>query len=175
MLAGWLLFIMQLWVPPSAHDYRAPRAETEARYQDIAADLDLVTSDPDEKPLFAGPTGRAQTALLMLAITRFESGGWRGDVDQEDEPSGDGGRAWCLAQLHAPYADDLTDRVSCFRAMLRALRDSWALCPSEGWDVARHLTGYTRGRCVEDEPEAQHRAALATRTWLAMPWLAPVN
>jgi hypothetical protein len=175
-LAPYLYATALAWSPLSAHDYtRVDRAVTDARYHSIAEDLERVVLDPREAPLFDGPTARAQTAVLMLAIASFESGGFRADVDRQDEASGDGGAAWCLAQLHLPYAKGLTDRASCFRGMLHALHDSWDMCATDGWDPAYHITGYTVGHCEANEPEALHRAGRAMKWWAASPWLAPVD
>jgi hypothetical protein len=176
-IAPYLFAAMLTWAPLGWHDYtRIPRTETLARYGSIASDLADVVLDPEEVPLFDGPTGRAQTAVLMLSIASYESGGFRADVDRQDKPTGDGGHAWCLGQLHGKYAEGLTDRQSCFRGMLHALRDSWAMCNDiDGWDVAYHLTGYTVGVCTEDEPEAKHRADRAMRWWANAPWLPPVS
>ena len=169
-LAAYLLAAARTWAPPSWHDFtRVPRAETEARYAAIATDLTAVVLDPAEAPLFGDELGRVKTALLMLAIASYESGGFRKDVDQQDHASGDGGHAWCLAQLHEPYAHGLTDRVSCFRAQLRALHDSFALCP-EGPTSSR-IAGYTVGHCEVDEPEAVHRSDRAARWWTSHPWV----
>lgn len=172
-LAAYLLAAMSSWAPPSVHDFTGtPRAVTEARYESIATDLATVALDPEEVPLFAGEVGRAQTALLMLAIASYESGQFRFDVDRQDKPSGDGGLAYCLGQLHGKYAEGLTDRVSCFRGQLRALRDSWAMCKTG--TPADRITGYTVGRCDPGEPQAIHRMERATRWWGKHPYLAPV-
>jgi hypothetical protein len=179
MLATYLFATAVAFGPLEAHDYTgAPRAQTELRYHAIAADLAGVVLDPAEAPLFEGPTGRAQTAVLVLAIASYESGGFRADVDRQDQPTGDGGHAWCLGQVHDPYARGLTDRPSCFRAMLAALRDSWAMCrPSEpaAWDPAYRISGYTVGSCQVGERHAVKRAGRATRWWAFAPWLAPVD
>ena len=173
-MLGYLLAAMLTWAPLEAHDYtKIPRDVTRARYESIARDLEVVVTDPLEAPLFDGPTGRAQTAVLMLAIASYESGQFRADVDREDRPTGDGGAAWCLGQLHAPYSDGLTDRVSCFRGMLRALRDSSAMCGTE--DVARRFSGYTVGVCLDGEAKAQHRVTRARAWWAVAPWLPPVD
>jgi hypothetical protein len=172
-LAAYLLAAMTFWAPPSVHDYtRTPRAETEARYESIAVDLTAVVNDPDEVPLFAGEVGRAQTALVMLAIASYESGQFRADVDQQIKPSGDGGHAWCLGQLHDSYAKGLTDRVSCFRGMLRALRDSWSMC--QYGPPADRITGYTVGHCEPGEPQARRRMERAFSWWSKHPYMAPI-
>jgi hypothetical protein len=175
-LAPYLLATALSWVPLKMHEYTGvDPEETLARYESIVHDLEAVALDPREAPLFEGPTGRAQTALLMLAVVSYESGGFRADVDRQDQPTGDGGHAWCLAQLHKPYAEGLTDRVSCFRGELRALRDSWTMCDPLGWDPAYRITGYTVGHCELDEPQAKHRVLRATKWWVAYPWLPPVD
>lgn len=174
-VAAYLYAAMRVWSPPAAHDYTgASRVDTEAHYQAIAWDLARVALDPGEAPLFGDELGRVKTALLMLAIVSYESGGFRADVDTEAHATGDGGRAWCLAQLHDGYAKGLTDRASCFRAELRALHDSWKLCP-EG-PTSDHLTGYTVGHCDPGEPQAVRRSDRAARWWTAHPFvgLAPV-
>lgn len=121
--------------------------------------------------MFAGTEGRARTALVMLAITRYESGGWRADIDRQDRPTGDGGKAWCLAQLHAPFAEGLTDRKSCFRGELAALRESRRMCP--GGTFVDGLSGYTVGTCVTAEKHARLRFELATSWWARHPFASP--
>jgi len=165
-LAAYLLAAMSLWAPPSVHDYtKTPRAETEARYESIASDLATVALDPDEVPLFAGgEIGRAQTALVMLAIASYESGQFRSDVDRQDKPTGDGGHAWCIAQLHdeepSHYARGLTDRVSCFRGMLRALRRQPTASPATPLATANQ--GNRKRGDAWKEPFPGGRS---TRTW----------
>jgi hypothetical protein len=180
VLAGYLLAAMQAWSPLSGHDYARgsltvsqARMDTELRYESIARDLEYAANVED--PFWDGPTGRAQSAILVLAIASYESGGFRVDVDREDRPTGDGGHAWCLGQLHDSYAAGLTDRVSCFRGMFRAIHDSMRMCRSETWDPAYQLSGYTVGHCEVGEAQASHRAARATRWWALAPWLPPVK
>ena len=152
-LAEYLLATMLAWYPASGHDFtRVPRAETEARYAAIAHDLATVASGPLEAPLFEGADGRAQTALLMLSFAGYESGGFAAKVDQPTA-SGDGGHAWCLCQVHMPFARGIVDRPSCFRAGFRAMRASREMCGGLR-SVADRLTGYTVGRCLHDEPGA---------------------
>jgi len=179
-LAAYLYSAAASWAPLGWHDYtHASHAETEERYRAIVADLAAVALDPAVAPLFGDELGRVKTALLMLAIVSFESGGFRADVDTEEHATGDHGRAWCLAQLHdeAPshYARGLTDRRSCFRAELRALHDSWALCPDG--PTSDHLTGYTVGHCDPGEPQAVRRSDRAARWWTAHPFvgLGPIQ
>jgi len=172
-LAAYLLAAMSFWAPPAVHDYTGtPRAVTEARYESIATDLATVALDPAEVPLFAGEVGRAQTALVMLAIASYESGQFRADVDRQDKATGDGGFAYCLGQLHGKYAEGLTDRVSCFRGQLRALRDSWSMC--KAGTPADRITGYTVGHCEPGEPQARLRMERALSWWSKHPYLAAI-
>lgn len=174
MIATYLFAAMLQWAPIEWHDYTGvPRTVTQARYLSIAADTAIVVDDPREEPLFPGPTGRAKTAVVVLAFASYESGGFRADVDREDRASGDGGHAWCIGQLHAPYSDGLTDRQSCLRGILRALRDSSAMCGSE--DLARRFSGYTVGICLDGEPQALHRVKRAWEWWAMAPWLPPID
>jgi len=176
-LAPYIFAMMQVWAPFHIHDHTGvPRFATMARYWGIASDLETVVFDPEEAPLFDDPAvGRAETAVLILAIASYESGGFRADVDREDKPTGDGGHAWCLGQLHDQYASGLTDRVSCFRGMLHALRDSWSMCHSDDGDVVYRTTGYTVGHCEANEPGAELRVKRARDWWSLAPWLPPVS
>ncbi len=167
VLAAYLYAAMIVWSPISVHDFtRVPRATTEARYHQIANDLAEVALEPEQTPLIAGETGRAQTALLALAWARYESGGFRADVDQAG-PSGDGGKAFCLMQVQGKYALEVKDRKSCFRAGFHAFRDSWDMCKTGS--VSDRLTGYTVGRCTPDEREARLRTRLAFKWWSSHP------
>src|ERR1700737_1280863 len=123
-LSRYLLAAIIAWSPPETHDFTgAPRQVTLARYAAIAADFAGIALDPREAPLFAGPNGHAQTALLALAIARWESGGFRAEVDSP-RASGDCRAARCAAvclmQVHVPYATSVVDRRSCIRAGLAA-------------------------------------------------------
>jgi hypothetical protein len=56
----WLVAAMFAWAP--ARDTERPR------YTEIASDLAAVTFDESEVPLFAGASGRSQTALLLASV-----------------------------------------------------------------------------------------------------------
>lgn len=74
--------------------------DAQARYESIAKDLIEVVYNPNEKPLFSGPLGRAKTVDVILAVSSFESG-FRQDVDfgSGHLAKGDGGQSWCLMQV----------------------------------------------------------------------------
>jgi hypothetical protein len=118
-LMTWLLAFI------AAHATPAPKCSTvNAECSAAVADVDnvriaaaqhalAVAMDPDEAPLFAGPDGRAKTALELLAIATHESGLqprlWN-NVCRPREC--DGGRATGELQLHlGKYGVELvTDR-----------------------------------------------------------------
>lgn len=159
-LSAWLFTAIASWVPPAQH--RAPLADTTARYESIASDLAAVALDPAEAPLFVGPDGRARTALLLASTARFEST-FRADIDQQTVGTGDGGVAFCLGQLHGRYATGLTDRQSCIRGMLHALRDSMGACSK--WQTEDQLSLYTTGSCRGHQRESRLYVGLATSYW----------
>lgn len=170
-LAAYLFAAMVSWYPLATHAFTGATIErTEARYHAIAEDLATIALDEGEAPLFAGETGRAQTALLALSIAGFESGGFAEDVDTMKR-KGDGGKAICLMQLHAPWSDGVLDRATCFRGGMRALRASWDHCRLG--TIADRLTAYTTGRCMRDEHHANLRANRALAWWKEHPFTAP--
>lgn len=121
-----------------------------------------------EAPLFEGPQGRAQTALLIASIASFESF-FRFDVDS-GKVQGDHGKSWCLmqVQVHGKTAEgwrgtDLVgDRQKCLKAGLHIMRGSFQWC--RGLKLIDRLAGYTTGTCKE-EPYAQQRMRRALVWW----------
>src|SRR5438045_3514877 len=94
-LAAWLVTAMIAWNPPNQH--REGEAAATERYQAMARDFATIALDSEELPIFDGPQGRPQTALLMAAIASFESG-YRKDVDT-GTVKGDHNRSWCIMQI----------------------------------------------------------------------------
>jgi hypothetical protein len=121
-------------------------AEAIARYESIASDAVEVVSDEHEQPIYSDDeNGREKTLAVLLAIARYESGGFRKDVDN-GTTRGDGGHSYCIAQVnlrggHIVVKDDgsfeyshnagwtgddlVKDRKKCFRAALAVLRASF--------------------------------------------------
>lgn len=194
---AWVLAASLSWLPvpgptqPSPFGGLALHDETASGYllrrESIARDTVAVAFDPSEAPLFDGPNGRAETALYLSSIQRFESG-YDLLVDN-GKIRGPGGEV-CLNQVMVDAgrrngemvtaegwtkADLLADRRKCVRAALHKLRVSKSICSD-----AKHaqnatkkaLTGadafsiYMTGRCVEGSRYAAHRYDLA-RKWLA--------
>ena len=87
-LVGYLVSAMIMWSPWHQHE---TRPETRARYESIAYDAATVALEDAGRdvPWAKLVVSRgaftdvpvAKTALLMLAISSYESGGFRPDVD----------------------------------------------------------------------------------------------
>lgn len=104
-IVAWMVALI-VSVAPGAKatrivDAKETKEETAVRYEEIARDLINVVYDEKEQPLFRGPQGRAKTAVVLLAIARYESD-YRRDVDFGLGPKarGDGGKSWCLGQIN---------------------------------------------------------------------------
>jgi hypothetical protein len=173
-LIAYLLAAIVTWSPPSDHDYYELREETLDRYASIARDIATVALDPAEAPLFGGPQGRAQTGLLLASVAFYESGGFRRDVDLGlgNRARGDSGRSWCLMQINIGDGTTIErwtghnlveDRQKCFRAGLRKLRQSFAMCQNQSF--ADRLSGYTKGRCTDDDDFSHRRLNRALDWW----------
>jgi len=147
------------------------------RYESIASDLAAVVYDPDVRPLYPGPRGRAQTAALLLAIAVEESGLAR-DVDlgpcyrgsSGTGPRCDRGRAFCLLQVHADGIGGRTregwtggelfdDRRKCFRAGLSLARSSFGA--AAGADPTHRLDAYAGGHSNAAHMAGKKRLDLA--------------
>lgn len=174
-MATWLLGAMIAWSPPEAHIKEGKEAAL-ARYDTIAHDLAAVALDPSEKPLFDGPTGRAQTALLLAAVASMESD-FRKEVDT-GKLRGDSGRSWCILQVQVwgktpeqwTGQELVDDRKRCLRAGLHVMRESFRMC--HALPLEYRLSGYTSGSCWE-EPLAKVRTRRAFAYWKKKPFAPP--
>jgi hypothetical protein len=164
----YLVAAMTTWVPLYAH--AEPKEETQARYDAIAHDAIEVAYDESEAPLFPGPSGRAQTALLMLSVASLESS-YRKSVD-DGTRKGDHGRSFCLMQIRVgdgvtadgwSGADLVSDRTRCFRAGLHILRGSFNACHS--LPLRDRMSAYATGRCSAAEAKSQLRIGRALDWW----------
>lgn len=167
-LTSYLVAAMTAWVPLTAH--AEPKDETQARYESIARDAAAVASDASEAPLFGGPSGRAQTALLMVAVASLESG-FKKAVD-DGTRRGDHNRSVCLMQIRVgsgatsdgwTATDLLSDRTRCLRQGLHYLRGSFNVC--RGLPLADRMSAYATGRCVEGEESSRLRVHRALDWW----------
>ncbi len=171
LLSAWA-FSAILALAPSNDYTKKFESETEmkSRYQDIADDL--VEAISSSKPIFKGDRAELDTAALLIAIAKFESG-FRKDIDN-GIVKGDSGRSICLMQINLGngkvkvgndemqswYAKDiLADRKKCFMVAIEVIRESMKSCKSyKGSDV---LSMYTTGTCQANEKFARHRWNLA--------------
>lgn len=167
-LVSYLVAAMTAWVP--AHAHPEPLDDTLARYDLIARDAASVAYDESEAPLFPGPGGRAQTALLMVAVASLESG-YRQSVENGTK-LGDHGRSYCLMQIRVGSGvtadgysgyDLVNDRTKCFRAALHILRGSFNAC--HNLPVQDRMSAYATGRCTEDEEKSRLRVGRALAWW----------
>jgi hypothetical protein len=177
-LIAYLIAAMVTWSPPADHDYYETREETLDRYASIAHDIAAVALDPAEAPLFGGPQGRAQTGLLVASVAFYESGGYRRDVDFGigKKARGDSGRSWCLMQVNLGDGatlegwtgrDLVLERQKCLRVGLRRMRQSFAMCKDNKF--IDRLSGFTTGRCTEDDDYSHRRMRRALQWWTAHP------
>lgn len=183
-LVSWLFALLASFSPPAdaaesyqrflnahgwdvaVHGPHETAEERRDRYEAIAADAYLVAFDPDTKPIFTGPRGRAATAALLLAVAYHESG-FAPDVDRGPCFRGgkkkglsirsrcDGGRAACMLQVWVgrdgktpegwTKQDLFDDRTKCFRAGLRGLRSSAGRCRKNAPDT--FFAAYASGSC----------------------------
>jgi hypothetical protein len=155
MLQAFLLATMMAWAPLRA------LAEL-PYYEEVAHDVAGVALDPAESPLFDGDAGRERTAVFLMSIAYYESGGFARDVD-EGRRLGDSGRSRCLMQVQLRPGESLPDRRACIRLALARVRESFALCARQA--PPDRLGGYVRGHCRADDPQARLRWRRAVEWW----------
>ncbi len=172
-LVSYLVSAMLAWVPLYAQTTEL-KTDALSRYESIARDAATVAFDDQESPLFSGPHGRAQTALLMLSIASYESS-YRKAVD-EGTGRGDHGRSFCLMQIRVGEGmtregwtgqDLVAERTRCFRAALHILHGSFNIC--HGLPVEDRMSAYATGRCFENAAVSRSRIGRARTWWLNHP------
>lgn len=172
-IIAWAVSLMVSWAPPglsSIKDAIETPEEGRARYHEIARAAAQVAYDPEQKPVFGGPRGRAETLALLLSIASYESG-YRRDVDLGIGKLARGeGVDSCLLQVRVgagktregwSHEDLVTDREKCFRAGLSLIRKSFGACRKQ--DLLDRLSAYTRGRCIENDKLSRARIGRALR------------
>ncbi len=181
---AWLVATMAAFAPTERASvergmpgWTETKAQREERYVAIAKAIVEVASDPDEKPVFGGATGRARTAALLAAIAWHESGFAR-DVDigpcyrgrANDGARCDHGRAACIMQIHTREGQTLegyskeelfADRVKCVRAGLHLVQKSFAAC--KGNPPKHRLAAFASGRCSAGQSGSEMLLALGER------------
>jgi hypothetical protein len=168
-LVAYLVAAMIGWVPLHVHAPAESIDDARARYESIARDAIAVAFDESESPLFSGPEGRTQTALLMLSVASYESG-YRVKVD-DGRGLGDHGHSYCLMQVRVGTGvtregwtghDLVSNRQLCFRAGLHIARSSFGACHALAVDD--RLSAYASGHCFADAAVSRTRVGRA-RTW----------
>ncbi len=186
IVIAWIVALIVSAAPPGRTQYFPDAKETEAetltRYNEIARDVVEVVYDRNERPLFSGPYGRANTVTVVLAVMTYESH-FRKDVDfgRGKFSKGDGGRSWGLMQVNLGArrielvtaspgfaftsdpnrgwsGEDLVrDRKKGVRAGLAILRSSFAC----GKPDLEKLNAYASGKCDSGQAESKTRMGLA--------------
>ncbi|WP_437600573.1 hypothetical protein WMF28_03260 [Sorangium sp. So ce590] len=170
-IIAWAVSIMITWAPPGTSHIKDAIETPEdgrARYHEIARAAAKVAYDPELKPVFGGPRGRAETMALLLSIAYFESG-YRRDVDLGLGKLARGsGVDSCLLQIRVgagktregwSHDDLVSDREKCFRAGFALIRKSFGACRKQ--DARDRLSAYTRGRCIADDKHSRARMGRA--------------
>jgi hypothetical protein len=166
-IIAWAVAFMVSWAQPGL-SFIKDAVETpdagRARYEEIARAAVQVAYDPETRPVFGGPRGRAATVALLLSIAYHESG-YRRDVDLGIGKLARGsGKDSCLVQIRVgsgrtpqgwTHEDLVKDREKCFRAGLALIRKSFGACRK--LDPLDRLSAYTRGRCVANERLSRSR------------------
>jgi hypothetical protein len=170
-VALWVYEASVEWIPPAPVAGWETKQEADQRRLTIAADVAAVAFDPAEQPLFASPGGdhasRANTALFLASIARYESG-YDVRVDRghcEALPGGlkagwcDNGNAYSLWQHNIgngktsdgwTKADLVADRRKAVRAALHALQISAKAC-GKSYGGADAYSAYAQGFCGPSE------------------------
>lgn len=115
IVTAWVLSFIIVAAPPGRKIYypegQETRAEAEMRYRDITRDVIEVVYDPNEKPLFKGPNGRARTVSVVLSVMLHESSFMKHvDYNIGKYARGDQGKSWCLMQIKIDNSRNRTMR-----------------------------------------------------------------
>lgn len=165
----WIVAFIAKVSPPGRKTYfthaQETREEALVRYGEIADNLLAAVYDPNVKPLFSGPLGRARTISLMLGVMFWETG-FRRDVDLGlgKHARGDNGRSWCLMQINigsgktasGHTGEELVkDRRICFQEGLRVIRGSFSAC--RRLPLEHRLSAYASGSCDKGRDKSRQR------------------
>jgi hypothetical protein len=169
-LVSYLVAAMLAWVPLHAHAPLESDVKVTERYTGIARDAASVALDDSEPPLFEGPVGRAETALLMLSVASYESS-FSAKID-DGTRRGDHGRSYCLMQIRIGQGEThegwsgpqlIADRKRCFRAALHILQTSFSVC--RRLRVDDRLSAYATGHCFANATISRSRIGRARAWW----------
>lgn len=178
-VVAYLLAYMEAFAPNPERVYKSfPTARESAeeratRFRSMAEDAAAVAMDENNPNLYpeAGEIGRVHSALVLIAISRYESN-YRKDIDKGIPPFGlgDNGRSFCSMQIMMhrgqtrPYdpvsrafvakpgpgievfkgPELLANRRVCYRVGLRTVKHSYGAC---GQNHLARFRSYASGSC----------------------------
>jgi len=193
---SWILAFI-VWASPPGHKIPYPEGqetveEAMERYNSIVNDIIAVVYNPDTKPLFRGPDGRARTVAVILSVMSHESGFMKHvDYNLGKYGRGDSGRSWCMMQIKVgkgrtmpwnivhnrpPKWNDpaeevfkgytgeelIQDRKLCISEGLKILRLSFGQCSK--LPLEDRLRSYASGNC-DDGAAASHNRMNTAMNW----------
>lgn len=129
-------------------------AERQSRIESIAADFAEVIYDPEEVPIFMGPKGREQSAVIGATFAVEEGMNLSRGVDT-GKILGDSGKSFCIMQINVGKGktkegwtgpDLIADRKKCIRTGMRMLRRSFWTCKAN--PIKERFAVYASGNCV---------------------------
>lgn len=158
-LITYLYAAMLYWSPISNHNYKEVAAITQARYMQIAHDV--ADKAFIEAPFVDGEYSRERSALVILSIASFESGGFRGDVQfcQKFGAQGEAG----IFQSKKPKSiicNSLWDSIHIAYEQVRESIDACQTLP-----VEQRLSVYASGDCVHGKGASRRRWERAVKYW----------
>jgi hypothetical protein len=159
-LSLFLYAAMVAWSPLGAHIYYEKPEATEARYHRFADEV--VAAVEEDEPLFAGPDGRAKTALYLTSIASFETGGFVARVI-DCRVGGDGSRSWGPFQSQTEKETACGSVAGAVHVALAQIRTSFKMCaalPEED-----RLAAYASGSCDKGLRESRNRSRRARWWW----------
>ncbi len=186
-LAKWILAVLLVIAPPAKLAPAAPHTpetieEMTARYEVTAQKM--AETIADRGPLFKGSDGVYKTAATMIGIMKFESE-MAEDV-ATGKRTGDRGKSWCYMQIMIDGKTNIwgDDEMKTWTG--RDLVDDWKKCFAVAHDILRYslracwnfkngdiLSGYTVGKCQENERHARNRWNYAQWILRSHPILSP--
>lgn len=169
-VASWIYDASLEWIPLAPVNGWESRQEANVRRLAIATDIASVAFDPSESPLFASGNdhaSRANTALFLASIARFESGfDVRVDSGHCEALPGGIKAGWCdNGNAHSMWqhnigngktidgwtkSDLIADRRKAIRASLHALQRSVKTC-GKTYGGADAFSVYAQGFCGASE------------------------
>jgi hypothetical protein len=168
-LAKWILGVLLMIAPPSKLAAQVPGETVEemtARYEITAQNMAEVIHE--RGPIFRGANGEYKTAATMIGIAKFES-----ELAKDvaiGKRRGDHGKSWCYMQIMIVGKKNIwgDDEMKTWTG--QDLVDDWKKCFAVGYEIIKYsvrscwnykngdiLSGYTTGKCKQNEKKARHR------------------